>query len=239
MNYFLKRSLHLLILAFTWNSVLAQTAKPVNILFIGNSLTYTNDLPGIVTEIGVREGKQIGHKNLLFPDYSLGDHWKDGLAAEEISKGIYDYVIVQQGPSALPESQVLLLEYTRRFAGICNDNKTKLLLYMVWPSKSRSFDLDRVINSYTTAAEKTGSLLCPAGLAWKIAWQEDPALPLYGPDNFHPGMAGTVLAAMTIYAVLENKKDFDFLKYEKCSWKDVISENSFLLLKAAAVKATR
>lgn len=110
---------------------------------------------------------------------------------------------------------------------------------MVWPSKARLFDLDNVIRSYTNAAEKTGSLLCPAGLGWKYAWQASPSTSLYGPDDFHPGMDGSVLAALTVYTVLAGKKDFDFIQHSKCSWKDEVDKSKFEILTAAALKAIK
>jgi len=171
--------------------------KELKILFVGNSLTYANDLPALITEIGKQDGTIITCNSFLFPDYSLEDHWNGGKVQTEIEKGGYDIVVAQQGPSALPESQTLLLNYAARFAELCNKNKTKLALYMVWPSKARSFDLDNVVHSYSNAAVKTSSLLCPAGLAWKYAWQSDSSLSLYSFDNFHPSLTGSVLAALT------------------------------------------
>ena len=96
---------------------------------------------------------------------------------------------------------------------------------MVWPSKSRSFDFNNVILSYSKAADKTGGLLCPAGLAWKNVRQADPGVSLYGPDGFHPGIDGSVLAAMTIYAAIAGKKDFGFLRHDQCSWKSQLDKN--------------
>ncbi|MEI9909357.1 MAG: SGNH/GDSL hydrolase family protein [Bacteroidota bacterium] len=214
-----------------------KTDKILRILFVGNSLTYTNDLPALVTEIGKLDGTTITYTSFLLPDYSLEDHWNDGKAKAEIDKGGYDYVVAQQGPSALAESQSLLLEYAKKFADVCKKNKSKLALFMVWPSKARSVDHDNVIISYTNAADKTSSILCPAGLAWKYAWQLQPELPLYSPDNFHPGVAGSVLAAFIIYGALAEKKDFDFVKYDNCSWKNEITNERLNILEQAALKA--
>ena len=211
--------------------------KSLRILFVGNSLTYVNDLPSMIKEIGKQDNVTITYTSFLFPDYSLEDHWNEGNVKAEIEKGGYDFVIAQQGPSALPESQVLLLDYTKRFAELCNKNKSKLALYMVWPSKARSFDLDNVISSYTNAAAKTSSLLCPAGSAWKKAWEAESSLPLYSPDNFHPSVTGSVLAALTIYKVLADKMNYDFIQYDNCSWKDEVSKERLEILKQAALKA--
>lgn len=206
----------------------------LKILYIGNSLTYTNDLPALVEEIGRQDGKKIISKSIALPDYSLEDHWNQGHAQDEIEKGAYDLVILQQGPSALPESQVLLIDHAKRFAKICREHDARMALYMVWPSRSRSFDLNNVILSYAKAAEKTGALLCPVGIAWKNVWQVNPGVSLYGPDGFHPGMDGTVLAAMTIYAAIAEKKDLDFLQHDKCSWKDQVDKNIHSLLSVTA-----
>ena len=209
----------------------------LKILFAGNSLTYTNDLPSLVQELGKLNSITVIYKSYLFPDYSLEDHWNGGVVEEEIETGKYDFVVVQQGPSALPESQLLLLEYTRRFAEVCRRNGSKLALLMVWPSKARLFDLVNVIESYTRAATKTGSLLCPAGLAWKYAWQSADATPLYGMDGFHPGLEGSLLAALTVYGRLAGKNNFELVEYEKCSWGEAIAKEKYQLLCAAASKA--
>ncbi|MBC7949867.1 MAG: SGNH/GDSL hydrolase family protein [Chitinophagaceae bacterium] len=229
------RNFFLCLLFFAFFS--GTIAKQWKILFVGNSLTYANDVPSIINELARQEGREMTSSSFLFPDYSLEDHWNEGKVKAELEKGDYDFVVAQQGPSALPESRVLLIDYSNRFAEASKTNKAKFALYMVWPSRARSFDMDKVITSYSQAAEKTGSILCPAGKAWKLAWQSEPTLPLYSPDNFHPSMMGSVLAAFTIYATLANKKDLDFIRYELSTWKDEISEAQFGVLKAAAVRS--
>ena len=215
----------------------AQT-KELKILFVGNSLTYANDLPGLVKEIALLDNITVTFKSYSKPDYSLEDHWNEDLVQRELKKKKrYHFVVLQQGPSALQESQALLTEYALKFAELSRLCDATPALYMVWPSAKRSFDHSGVIHSYSNAAEKTGSLLCPAGTAWKYAWDVDPALPLYGPDAFHPSKTGSVLAALAIYGALTGKKDFGFIDQSGCSWKDEISEEQFGILKAAAAKA--
>ncbi|HNP96901.1 MAG TPA: hypothetical protein PKJ63_14775 [Cyclobacteriaceae bacterium] len=209
----------------------------VRVLFVGNSLTFFNDLPALVSELGAMDGIGIYSESITKPNYSLQDHWNEATVRTAIETRKFDLVIAQQGPSALPESQVLLLNYATLLANHCKDNDTQLAMYMVWPSKERSFDHDNVIYSYTQAAEKTGSLLCPAGLAWKYAWKVDPDLPLYTYDFFHPGVMGSVLAAMTIYGAIEQKSNFDFIDRSRASWKNEVHEEALAILKEAAIKA--
>lgn len=229
---------YLIIALFLFCCQTTENAAPTEIwvLYVGNSLTYTNDLPQLVQEIGTVEKVKIKYKSLLFPNYSLEDHWKEGKVQQEIESGKYDFIVAQQGPSALPGSQVLLLEYTQKLADLCRKNKAKLALYMVWPSLTRSFDFDNVILSYTQAARKTASLLCPTGVAWQHVWQADPKMALYGNDGFHPSIKGSAVAAMVVYASLFQKKELNFLQFDKIPWSKELTNHEFEILRDAARK---
>lgn len=209
----------------------APSAK-LNILFVGNSLTYENNLPDLVYQIASKDGIKLSYRVVAYGNYSFDDHLADGAIQTMLKEGKYDFLVGQQGPSALPESQVLLRESSIKIAGECESSNTTFALYMVWPSLARDFDRENCIASYTNAAKASNALLCPAGLAWKLAWQKDPQLPLYGPDNFHPSIQGSLLAAMVIYASIQKKKDLEFIT----RWKD-ISDDELNIMKEAAIKA--
>jgi hypothetical protein len=216
-------------LFFSIVSVQAQQ----KILFVGNSLTYFNDLPGLVKNIALQNNYPVEANSLSKPNYSLEDHWKEGYVTREINKGHYDFVIVQQGPSALKTSRDNLIEYSLLFAKACKDGGSKLAFYMVWPSAERSFDFERVIASYTLAADTTNSILCPAGSAWLKVWELNKGFPLYSGDGFHPSEQGSLLAAIVVYGALFDKKDFNFIKLKKLPLQRV-TESEFEMLKKAA-----
>ena len=85
-------------------------------------------------------------------NFSLEDHWNQGNARAAIAKGGWSVVVLQQGPSALPESRVLLRDYSKRFAAEARKAGARTALYMVWPSKARARDFDDVSESYALAA---------------------------------------------------------------------------------------
>lgn len=173
-------------------------AAATRILFVGNSLTYANDLPQKVCALAAAAGRQAVCESIARPDFSLEDHWNRKEAQKVIARG-WDVVVLQQGPSALPESRVLLVEYVKRFDAEVRKAGGRTALYMVWPSRSRAGDFDGVVHSYTTATKAVGGLLLPAGEAWRAAWRLDASLPLYGADGFHPSPMGTYLAALVIH----------------------------------------
>lgn len=178
-------------------------AESLKVLFIGNSLTAANDLPAMLAGLAVAGGQRpLVWKAVLRPGASLEDHWKAGEARRAIRSERWDFVVLQQGPSALPESRVLLRRDAALFASEIRAAGARPALYMVWPSRSRAFDFDGVSFSYRTAARDVGGLLFPVGEAWRAAWSRDPKADLYSADGFHPTAEGSYLAALVMYEAL-------------------------------------
>ncbi len=174
--------------------------RPLRVLFIGNSLTYTNDLPAVVAALAkASDAPRLDYDTLAYPDYSLEDHWDRGEARRRIARGRWDVVVLQQGPSASAEGREVLLDYARRFAGEIRRVGARPALYMVWPSAARDGDFERSSESYRLAAEEVDGILLPAGDAWRAAWRRDPTLRLYSSDGLHPTPEGTYLAALVVY----------------------------------------
>jgi hypothetical protein len=171
------------------------------VLFVGNSLTEANDLPLMVEALSQAGGRPLSCDKVTYGGVSLEDHW--GLKTQDrIAAGGWRYVVLQQGPSALPESRVNLREWTARFDTVIRQSGARTALYMVWPESFRREAFPDVSASYRLAAEDVGGLILPAGDAWLAAWRRKPSLALYGGDGFHPSTTGSYLAALTIYAGL-------------------------------------
>jgi len=175
-------------------------AEPLRVLFIGNSLTASNDLPEIFATLA--EGG--GHARpitgaLAAGGFSLEDHWNRGEAQKSIATRRWDIVVLQQGPSALLESRRLLVSYAQRFAKVIRAAGAAPALYMVWPSAERQFDLQGVSDSYRAAARAVDGTLMPAGDAWRRVLRDHKGVALYSEDGLHPTFAGSYLAALVIY----------------------------------------
>ena len=185
--------------------VLAALQVPVRILFIGNSLTYVNDVPGIVEAFARAQGVGAVCRSVAAGGFSLEDHWNQGDAQKAIAAEKWSYVVLQQGPSALPESRDLLRRDARRFAPLIRKAGARPALYMVWPSVSRHRDFGGVSDSYRIAARDVDGILLPAGDAWRLVESTEPKIELYSADGLHPSPAGSYLAAAVIYAGLFQK----------------------------------
>jgi hypothetical protein len=182
----------------------ASASRPASlrVLFVGNSLTQTNDLPAQVARLAAASKRAFAYRTVVFGGFNLEDQWNEGEARAALHTGDFDVVVVQQGPSALPQSQVDLAKWASIWADEARSSGTRLALWTVWPEAWRQGALTDVIASYRNAAVAAHADLYPAGEAWLYAWQCLPSLALYGPDGFHPSELGTYAAALVVYGGL-------------------------------------
>src|SRR5688572_6542384 len=94
-------------------------ANELRVLFIGNSLTYFNEMPWLAEEVA----KSLGVKPVLRTDFSgrsgatLRQQWHRGRAVRAIREGKYAYVVLQ------PQSTEILRpeEETFRYAKMLDE----------------------------------------------------------------------------------------------------------------------
>lgn len=175
----------------------------LRVLFVGNSLTYVNDLPAVTAAMAESQGHRLVYETYAFPGISLESQWYEGRARSALEEGSWDVVIMQQGPSGLKADREHLREWVSRWSEEARLHGTEPAVYMVWPDGPIGA-FENVIRSYTEAAEASDALLLPVGAAWLAGLERDSNLPLHGPDHFHPSETGTYLAALTIYGGLFN-----------------------------------
>lgn len=180
----------------------AGLADGASVLFIGNSLTYSNELPWMLEAIALQAGKHLRTDAITIPGGALEDHFRQRTAHPALASGGYSVVILQQGPSSLPENQENLREWTARFESRIRAGGARPALYMVWPDATRLAYFDAVHASYSNAALAVNGMFIPAGEAWRAAWRVDPQLPLYDGDQFHPSALGSYTAALSMFAEL-------------------------------------
>ncbi len=203
----------------------------LRVLFVGNSLTFDNDLPALTKAIAAStDAPPMVIGRVIRSGFSLDDHWAEGVAPGMIRQKVWDVVVLQQGPSGLPESQAALLASTKKFAAVAKEYDARVALLMVWPDANRMAAFDSVRMSYGNAAEAVGGIFVPAGEAWRAAWRRDPTLELYGSDGFHPAPMGSYLAALTLFQQLYGRSPVGVTA-------TIVDPSKVELLQAAAAEA--
>lgn len=179
-----------------------QARDTLSVLFIGNSLTYTNDLPGTLARLAAAVGDRIRVQTISGPKMTLLDHLRYGsAAASAIQSGGWDFVVLQNGLAADSGSRDTLVLAAERFDTLIRSVGARPALFMIWPGPGAPDQLCLTWAAYLTAARAVNGVLLPAGVAWHAALQRDPTLPFYLADG-HPAPLGTYLAAITIYQEL-------------------------------------
>src|SRR5436190_9520176 len=75
-----------------------RRGTPIRVLFVGNSYTGVNDLPGAVKALADADTTGPG---LVVDSYTVGgaklaDHWNGGTAPDKIRDGDWDFVVLQE-----------------------------------------------------------------------------------------------------------------------------------------------
>ncbi|HEY9715127.1 MAG TPA: hypothetical protein V6C72_16775, partial [Chroococcales cyanobacterium] len=76
-----------------------ENKRALRVLFVGNSITYVNSLPLVLSSMLNAEQPNIEMKisEAIGDNFTLEDHWKDGTALRAIrEEGPWTYVILQE-----------------------------------------------------------------------------------------------------------------------------------------------
>lgn len=194
----------LLYLIFISNALHSQPLpKELKILFIGNSYTYGNDLPELLSQLMAGKGIKLQHESVTPGGATLEKHWLDGKAKEAIRKQAWDYVVLQEQSTRPFSNREAFFQYAKLFTDEIKATKAKPLFYMTWAAKATPDEQPKLSEAYRSIAKETGSIAAPVGEAWKQAVMV--GMDLYISDGRHPNLLGSYLAGCVIYQTLTGK----------------------------------
>ena len=203
--------------------VFSQQTKEV--LFIGNSYTYQNNMPQMVSEIALSFGDTLIHDSSTPGGATFNMHSTNQQTLSKINQQQWDFVVLQaqsQEPSFSPGQ---VANDTYPYAEIlvdsihANSNCTEPLFFMTWGRKYGDLQncaayppictylgmQKRLRESYLEMALTDSASCSPVGMAWKESIAIDSTINLYSSDNSHPSIYGSYLAACTFYSSIFKK----------------------------------
>ena len=180
--------------------------KKIEILFIGNSLTYYNLLPLCVKRFFAQAGIEARCVMQTCGGKCLDYHCGRGDTEMNVKYGGFDYVVLQGKATGFdPEAFVPAGE--KIIKDLIIPAGSVPVLYMAWSLKGDPAGQIPMTAAYDKLAELTGARVAPAGNIWRSAMKLRPAPELYMPDGNHPTPAGTYLAAACVfYAISERDR---------------------------------
>jgi hypothetical protein len=194
----------ILICAFLPLLIIAQQKKEV--LFIGNSYTYVNDLPNLVKQIALSFGDTLIHDSSTPGGANFNGHSSSAQTLTKINQQQWDYVVLQaqsQEPAFSPfqvscTEPIFFMTWGRKYGDQQNcQNYPPICTYQGMQQRLRESYLEMAFTDSATCA--------PVGMAWKKSIDIDSTLNLYTADNSHPSIYGSYLAACTFYATIFKK----------------------------------
>lgn len=218
----MKKTVALLLLFLSIGSLKAQDT--LYVLFLGNSYTYFNNLPQLVSDLSSSAGKTIFYDSNAIGGYTLSNHLADATSLAKIRQGTWDYVVIQE------QSQIPTIDYYRynnmyvAAQGLADSIHaynpcTKLMTFMTWGRRfggqqcdqSMTYcspvfaDFNHMQDSLTSAYEEVSDIIeaqcAPAGVAWQNILN-DTSIILHNADNSHPALEGSYVAACVFFDAL-------------------------------------
>jgi hypothetical protein len=172
------------------------------VLFIGNSFTARNDVPGLVAGLAAARGKTLRHRLISAGGASLRAHWNAGEALKAIREEAYDAVVLQEQSTLPVKNAARMHETVRHFDGAIREAGAATVLYMTWARRHAPESQQAITDAYTDIGRELGAAVVPVGLAWQAVLRDRDAPELYDKDGSHPTPAGSYLAACAFLAVL-------------------------------------
>ena len=173
----------------------------LRILFIGNSLTSANDLPGLVRRLAESDpSRQVMISSVTFGELQPGGPLEPGrrpAGDRGRTLGLRRAAAGALGAAREPGAAGRIRRPVRRGDPPVGGRPA---VYMVWPSLDRESEWDAVTANHQAAAEAVSGVLFPAGETLRAARRADPGIVLFEADGFHPTLAGSYGAALMIYA---------------------------------------
>jgi len=197
----------------------AQKDQPLKVLFIGNSLTYYNNLPHLLEQLAASSDvpRKLRTRLVGFGGATLHSHWERGAALKAIREGTWDYVVLQEqsslgavymvnGTRSITPDPEFFHQYARLFDKEIRQSGAKTIFFLTWARKDTPPREQAALTyAYMKIAKELQAIVAPVGIAWQEARMGESELSLYLEDGSHPSGSGSYLAACVFYSLLYEK----------------------------------
>jgi hypothetical protein len=204
----------------------AGVERPASAIFIGNSFFYyNNSLHSHVTLLLRAVDPQARFRATSVTISGSGADWHDvdsyfrpnALGSYTFdannnivfnnSERLFDLAIMMDCSQCPihPQLKTVFREYARKHSDTVRRHGAKPVWFMSWAYADKPEMTEELAEAYTQAGNDNDAFVIPAGLAFARVAKQRPDLVLYAPDKRHPSLAGTYLAATTVYAALFKK----------------------------------
>jgi hypothetical protein len=188
-------------------------APVLHVLFLGNSLTFFNDLPHMFGAVAASDTQSPVNMQVemgAISNATLTDLLQSPQIVGQLKSRHWDYVVLQEHRTQLLDPQLFpgMDQAAMKWGALIRDNGAKPVIYEVWARRAGldaadpatiQAQIDRITNGVAT---QINAFVVPAGDYWGACRALKGAPDLFNPDGGHPGVAGTYLNALLFYRFL-------------------------------------
>ena len=176
-----------------------QSNNAVRVLFIGNSLTFWNEMPSLTRRVA----GSLGARPLVTQFSGMGGAtlrqlWEKGAALRSIRESKWSFVVLQ----AQSTEMLYRPEETKKYAALFDREidraGAKTVIFETWkPAHARGTQSE--LNArYISLARELDALVAPVGSAWDALQHHGSNL--FDPEGVHPNLRGSYLSACVFYS---------------------------------------
>lgn len=210
----MKNILFLFILLIFSHKVIAQN-DTTQILFIGNSITYFNQMPQTFEAIANQKGNYTQVTMHAPGGTGFVHHANSSAVFNLIRQAKWDFIVLQPGSNESPGYSLPIQQTLQRAKTLKDSIKhynpcTQILYYEisygVWGNSANDLNtynntMQAIRTNLTYLADSTQCFFAPVGEAFRTAWNANTSNLLWGSyGDIHPNAKGSYIAACVFYA---------------------------------------
>lgn len=192
----------------------SQDPNCVRILFIGNSYTFVNDLPGMFVQLAKAGGQRVEVGMAAQGGWMLSDHAQSADTLAAIQSAPWQWVVLQeqsQVPAVMAIRNAQMYPPARTLVSLIREQGAEPVFFLAWAHQAGWQEQNlpdynsmqqNIVAGYMSIVHELDTPVAPVGVAWAEALRQNPQAPLWQADGSHPSLQGTYLAACVFYAAL-------------------------------------
>lgn len=193
--------------------VVSAGDEPLHVVFVGNSYTYTNDLPALFRALvhGQNPQREVATEAFVMPGGYLNERWREGAVQQYLQSHRVDVLVLQEAGGWLRCADHPSLRTTfactdslrthKRFAKFAARLGIRTVIFGTWGADAREqAAISRVLRRLSRA---TDAVPADAGAAILQLRKLDAQRTPFSDRWLHPTPDSSMLIAIMLYAAIE------------------------------------
>ncbi|MEZ0324327.1 MAG: hypothetical protein ACAH95_00330 [Fimbriimonas sp.] len=192
-------------LALTIAACLFIPPPQLHILFLGNSHTASNDVPGMVRQMLETDGSKRTVTTRMIIHGFLEDQAQNVATRRELASGTWDVVVLQGAKLSSSHKFKYPHDGAIEIAKLAKRSGARVLIYAEWPRKGWA-ERDYILDEYGQIAKAAKVDIVPIPIVWDRVLYRKPELPMWSSDGNHAAPLGSYLAAVCLYFAIDGNR---------------------------------